>query len=277
MNTARNFHWLYCRVKACCYPHLPIPLSMKCSKSSVASTTDRNGRPSFSGAIGGHSSPENSSESLHTSIQVHVHDVSLWTAFTVPPDHHSTNYAHLLKIACACAQATHTHTHTHTHIPDSLLQILHTVIYTWSRCIRLWTLLSYFNKEKVHMHEGTYMHATANTQFRHLQFCKLHNHNLCTVRVADSAIKPYAYTATFNDCMIKTFLFSYTVCRGHKLTNSTCTHTQTHTTQRHNYHKFQEQHTSANHSATGTSSDNATNTYSELRTKAQAHLPCHPS
>lgn len=161
MNTARNFHWLYCRAKACCYPHLPIPLSMKCSKSSVASTTDRNGRPSFSGAIGGHSSPENSSESLHTSIQVHVHDVSLWTAFTVPPDHHSTNYAHLLKIACACAQATH----THTHIPDSLLQILHTVIYTWSRCIRLWTLLLYFNKEKVHMHEGTYMHATANTQF----------------------------------------------------------------------------------------------------------------
>ena len=82
--------------------------------------------------------------------------LSLYHQITTAPTTHICSRLHVLV-----AQATH----THTHIPDSLLQILHTVIYTWSRCIRLWTLLLYFNKEKVHMHEGTYMHATANTKF----------------------------------------------------------------------------------------------------------------
>ena len=264
MNTARNFHWLYCRAKACCYPHLPIPLSM----NVAAFNTDKNVRPSFSGAIGGHSLPENAiriASALGLCIQASKYMYMMF---------HYRPLSMYQQITTVLAHKQHTHTHTRFTASDSAHS--HIYMIKMHKTVNSTVVLP----QREGAHAWRYIHACHSKHTIctvHLQFCKLHDHNLCTVRVADSAIKPYAYTATFNDCMIKTFLFSYTVCRGHKLTNSTCTHTQTHTTQRHNYHKFQEQHTSANHSATGTSSDNVTNTYSESRPKAQAHLPCHPS
>lgn len=257
---------------------------MKCSKSSVASNTDRNVRPSFSGAIGGHSSPENSTpiaSALSLCIQASKY---MYTMFR----YRSLSLYHQITTAATTHVCSRLHvlvqpTHAHAYIPDSLLQILYTVtqsyihdqdaqdceLYCCTSTKRRCTCMKVYTCMPQQTHN---LHSTSPV----LQTSRPH-HNLCTVRVADSAIKPYIYTTTFNNCMIKTFLFSYTVCRGHKLTNSTRRHTQTHTTQRHDYHKFQEQHTSANHSATGTSSDNVTNTYFESRTKAQAHLPCHPS
>ena len=190
---------------------------------------------------------------------------------TRSPQHQLRTFAQ--DCMCLCTSNTHTHTHTHTHTRYTLSDSPHRHIYMikMHKTVNSTVVL----QQREGAHAWRYIHACHSKHTIctvHLQFCKLHDHNLCTVRVADSAIKPYAYTTTFNDCMIKTFLFSYTVCRGHKLTNSTCTHTQTHTTQRHNYHKFQEQHTSANHSATGTSSDNVTNTYSESRPKGTGSL-----
>jgi len=185
---------------------------------------------------------------------------------------------------CMCLCTSNTHTHTHTRFTPSDSAHSHIYMIKMHKTVNSTVVL----QQREGAHAWRYIHACHSKHTIctvHLQFCKLHDHNLCTVRVADSAIKPYAYTATFNDCMIKTFLFSYTVCRGHKQWQTVHPHIHKDTNYKDTNYKDttnigfwdQKQHTSANHSATGTSSDNVTNTYSESRTKAQAHLPCHPS
>ena len=125
---------------------------------------------------------------------------------------------------------------TRTYIPESLLHILYTVtqsyihdqdaqdceLYCCTSTKRRCTCMKVYTCMPQQTHN---LHSTSPV----LQTSRPH-HNLCTVRVADSAIKPYAYTTTFNDCMIKTFLFSYTVCRGQTDKQYTQTYTNTHNT-----------------------------------------------
>lgn len=248
---------------------------MKCSKSSVASNTDRNVRPSFSGAIGGHSYLKTQHKLLQHSVFAYKHPSTCTQCFVIDRLHCTTRS--LQQQLRTFAQATHAHTYQNHCFIFCTQSHSHIYMIKMHKTVNSTVVLP----QREGAHAWRYIHACHSKHTIctvHLQFCKLHDHTIiCAQYGLQTQQSNHTPTPQLSTTAWSRRFFSHIQCAGDKLTNSTRRHTQTHTTQRHDYHKFQEQHTSANHSATGTSSDNVTNTYFESRTKAQAHLPCHPS
>ena len=208
MNTARNFHWLYCRAKACCYPHLPIPLSTKCSKSSVASNTDRNVRPSFSGVIGGHSSPENSTR-IASALSLCIQASSMCTWCFVIDCFHCTTRSpqHQLRTFaqdCMCLCTSNTHTHTRFTPSDSAHS--HIYMIKMHKTVNSTVVLP----QREGAHAWRYIHACHS---KHIAQCKLHDHTMIihaqySCRPSNQTIRLHHNFQRLHDQDVSFFIYS---------------------------------------------------------------------